>query len=59
MIVPVNCRCGSCPEWLMVELQGELSLKDAETMGAEGFDVGVMCLKVQFRPKNINIENIY
>mmetsp|Transcript_39982 Transcript_39982/g.102270 ORF Transcript_39982/g.102270 Transcript_39982/m.102270 type:complete len:118 (+) Transcript_39982:338-691(+) len=45
MIVPVNCGCGECPEWVMVELQGELALREADEMTQEGFDVGVMCMK--------------
>ena len=27
MIVPVQCSCGVCPEWVMVELQGHVDVQ--------------------------------
>mmetsp|Transcript_42634 Transcript_42634/g.101237 ORF Transcript_42634/g.101237 Transcript_42634/m.101237 type:complete len:109 (+) Transcript_42634:160-486(+) len=45
MIAPVGCACGVCPQWTMIELQGELALNDPENSTLEGLDLGVLCLQ--------------
>ncbi|CAG9467702.1 unnamed protein product [Pedinophyceae sp. YPF-701] len=44
MIVRVGCSCGECPEWTIIEMQGELDVTMPEAC-AEGFDVGKICVK--------------
>mmetsp|Transcript_72929 Transcript_72929/g.229541 ORF Transcript_72929/g.229541 Transcript_72929/m.229541 type:complete len:134 (-) Transcript_72929:91-492(-) len=46
MIIPVKCSCGDCPEWAMVELQGDIQVHDTSLL-QNGLDVAAMCLSTQ------------
>lgn len=39
--IPITCDSGECPQWCLIELQGELEVQ--EDTGSNPFPVGTLC----------------
>mmetsp|Transcript_23527 Transcript_23527/g.51418 ORF Transcript_23527/g.51418 Transcript_23527/m.51418 type:complete len:140 (-) Transcript_23527:2-421(-) len=51
MRLPVQCDCGECNEWAILEFQGEIELQSPD-LSLNNLEVGTLC---QLTPKNIKV----
>lgn len=44
MLIPVQCPCGTCSEWGLIELQGSVQRGDSDPSDSlDSLEVGVLC----------------